>query len=161
MDRLKRSRGSKREARQQRNFLDIRRAAKRGLKLRSPLSEARLCRLINESVERKLCPPWIFMARLANPDEDHRGIDLIIDTDKKPLFLQVKTSDVFKRVFNRRRELFQAHGRHCLHIGVIIVHDGRRDGEILRDTWHVLQDLRQQVDRHGIFIPPNGHHTPG
>ena len=56
---------------------------------------------------------WIRGARMGSPEEDRRGIDLVVDTNVGPLFLQAKSSrDAASR--------FRASRGHTL-IGVVVV----------------------------------------
>jgi len=48
-------------------------------------------------------PAWMRNARAATRVEDHRGIDVVIDSDVGKLFVQVKSSLMGKAKFERRR----------------------------------------------------------
>jgi hypothetical protein len=44
-------------------------------------------------------PRWVLGARRASPEEDARGIDVVVDSDVGPLWLQVKSSYFAKERF--------------------------------------------------------------
>ena len=48
-------------------------------------------------------PAWMRSARAATRVEDHRGIDVVIESDVGNLFVQVKSSRLGKAKFERRR----------------------------------------------------------
>lgn len=51
----------------------------------------------------KLGLEWVKGARRATPEEDAKGVDIIVDTDVGPLFLQVKSSRMYSREFERKK----------------------------------------------------------
>jgi hypothetical protein len=50
----------------------------------------------------KLRPPWFQGVRRGTPEEDRSGIDIIVDSDLGPLYIQVKSSDHKAEFFQRR-----------------------------------------------------------
>lgn len=48
-------------------------------------------------------PPWMVSARAATREEDHAGIDVVIESDVGKLFVQVKSSRRGKAAFLERR----------------------------------------------------------
>jgi hypothetical protein len=112
----------------------------------SQLNERRLLEAIRDYLATaKHKPPWYRDIRLATPAEDHLGIDLVILTDGLDLFLQVKTSD-------RGRRVFEDHGRKMWHrgervpiTGVIVVNDHRSDKQIIGEALSVMGRVRKSV----------------
>lgn len=48
-------------------------------------------------------PPWVCSARKGTPDEDRRGIDIVVATDVGKLFLQIKGSQKDADLFSAKR----------------------------------------------------------
>jgi len=94
-------------------------------------------------------PPWFYRVELAIGRGDGRGIDIVVTSDVGPLFLQIKSSDIFKKVQELAELERQRYERRITIVETVIVNDRRSDGEILRDCLLSLRRLRSTVARHG------------
>ena len=61
-----------------------------------------------------LFPPWIYGVRFTQDDDDHRGIDLVFETDVGDIGLQVKSS------FAGMRKFLQAQMKRKLDVGIVV-----------------------------------------
>ena len=121
----------------------------------SKMSEQRLVDLLGEFLKHGVHrPPWLRNARLATTEEDYLGIDVVVGTDKLELFLQVKSSDRFKKMFvNKGYKLWRA-GLPVPITGVIIVNDHLEDKKILGSALSELNTLRSIVQiQGGNYLP--------
>lgn len=82
--------------------------------------------------------PWLGDVRLATPDEDARGIDIVVTTqDLGPLYLQVKSS-------RTGAERFHAKKRPAL-IATVVAHSDVDEDTLFRRAEQVLLTLRSQL----------------
>ncbi len=79
-------------------------------------------------------PSWIKTARPAAHDEDHAGIDLVLETDVGRLFVQVKSSMTGKAKFESVRRKHR--------IAVVVVRDGDSDARLLAQVSASVGALR-------------------
>ena len=98
-------------------------------------------------------PPWLYGVKLGTLEQDHLAIDVVVTSDIGPLFLQVKSSDVFKHQFEVEQERRRKAGKRLTILATIVVNDHCSDGEVLCDCLHQLNQLREQVQLHGSFLP--------
>lgn len=78
---------------------------------------------------------WIRSARLATPEEDRRGIDVVVTTDVGDLYLQVKSSPLGAARFHA--------GSRTTLIGCVVVAPKRTRARVLA----VLSQLLAEVQR--------------
>lgn len=78
------------------------------------VNEARVCDAINGRVATV---PWITGARLATPEEDSRGIDVVVKLVGMRMYLQVKSSRGMAKAWAKKA----AHTPDRQHILVVVV----------------------------------------
>ncbi len=122
--------------------------------LNGPKNEERLIRIISDYLEHGTDrPPWLLGVRAADAQEQRQGIDAVVMSTDGPLFIQVKSSDVFLRKFERRQQHRFENGRRVFIIGLIIIQARHSDGQVLGNALKILRSTREQVRRYGLRRP--------
>lgn len=117
-------------------------------------NEQRLVDILRQFLEHSLNrPPWFIDAQLGTLVQDREGIDVVITSDVGPLFLQVKSSDIFKRKFESEHTRRRRSGQRTAIIEVVIVNDRLTDDQVLRAALSALRCLYREVTVHGSFLP--------
>jgi len=98
-------------------------------------------------------PPWLYGVQLGTLEQDHQAIDVVVTSDAGPLFLQVKSSEIFKHQFEAEQDRRRKAGKRLTILATIVVNERMTDGEVLGDCLHQLHLLRKQVRIHGSFLP--------
>ncbi len=121
---------------------------------RGEQQEQRLVKILSQYLEHDTdVPPWLHRIALGTHEQDHQGIDVVATTDVGPLFIQVKSSEIFKRHFEAEHQRHVDRGKRVPILDVIVVNDHLTDAQVLGQTLGILRRLRQQVERHGSFLP--------
>lgn len=84
-------------------------------------------------------PSWMLSARIATKEEDHNGIDIVIQSDIGKLFVQVKSSEKGKEAFSERRRRAR--------VAIIVVHHNDTENDLLNKVVLELTKLRNQFRR--------------
>lgn len=109
-------------------------------RLRGKRNEKRLVRLLKQYIQGgKLS--WLLSVERSTRDLDDIGIDVVVHTEKKPLFLQVKSS---KKEAQRFRKKYYSHeGRS---IAVVTITEDSKDKEILQKAVNLLTKMFYSTD---------------
>ena len=92
-------------------------------------------------------PDWITGARLATPEEDSHGIDVVVTTDAGTFYFQVKSS------FQEKAK-FLAKGRCSTYLNIIVIHEFFSDEVITKNALTFLQSCYDYA-RDRRSVPPS------
>lgn len=122
------------------------------------INERRLVQILHDWLAGAVdTPPWLYKVELGTLPQDHEGIDVVATSDAGPLFLQVKSSDIYAQQFTVKVARLIDQGHRLPITRVVIVNDKLDDHEILVATQRALKELREEVQRRGSsYLPP--HH---
>lgn len=93
-------------------------------------NERRVLDALTEEILRAGSIPWIANVRLAMPEEDARGIDVIFDTDVGKIYVQVKSSKKARSEFIERQHNGDV-SRRIIPLRVSVAFNSRRICQIL------------------------------
>lgn len=98
-------------------------------------SESAVLRALSDPTIQK--PLWFRSVRRATADEQPKGIDVVVESDVGPLFLQVKSSQLFAQRFKQKRRPSM--------IGLIVATHLEDPYEIYRRAMDILTYLYDRV----------------
>ena len=81
-------------------------------------------------------PPWTLSVRKATEQEDHAGIDVVVESDVGKLFVQVKISRGGKAAFLERRR--------CARVAIVVVRVTDSPEALLRKVVGQLGRIRAE-----------------
>lgn len=100
--------------------------------LRGKTNETRVLHVISDST-----PAWVEKVRSANPEEDAKGVDVVVYTDVGKLFLQVKSSKAGIKAYSEKKRRSM--------IGVVLCHHRISDERLRKSVYRELAKLRETV----------------
>ncbi len=84
-------------------------------------------------------PNWFHSIRKSTIDEDHRGIDFIVETkDMGPIFLQIKSSKTGAKNFIKK------YGARAKTIALVVIRDADNNFFIRMKIFSAIEKLRKQ-----------------
>ncbi|MDP1625225.1 MAG: hypothetical protein Q8L64_05690 [bacterium] len=100
-------------------------------------------RVLDALMERQnKLPEWFHTVYPATPDQDHKGIDYVIEThDLGKVFLQVKSSEHFARRFRFK----QSRRRYNRFIAVVVILEHMDNGRIVESVIRSIEKSRSLI----------------
>lgn len=102
-------------------------------------SEARFRSVVTKAVEERTIPEWFKGMREGTLEEDKIGIDWMVETDKGPIEIQVKSG--IKGAQSGRKKARELEARRA----VIAVFEKDTDEELLSKVLTQIDELRQTI----------------